>query len=232
MDNKEIRYLVLTPEIEFRALEDESGSKLAGYASIFNQLSNPMRYWKEGEGDIIFREKILEGAFDGALVNPTYDIFYNVDHEDRLLIATLFSKTLSLNADTKGLRFEASVDLNVSYAKDLYNNVKSGRIYSNSFAFTVAEEAWEKVGDKDWIRTISKVGSLFDVSSVSRAAYPNTELAARSLQTEIDKENEQKNNLIEDENKKQEAEKLIKRKLDEDFITRIRVKIKTRTLDI
>lgn len=218
---KEIRYLVITPELEFRAFDssENSGSRITGYASLYNQLSNPMRYWKDGE-DIIFREKMLPGCFDNAIANPVYDIFYNVNHDDGDLIATLFSKTLRLLSDEKGLKFDADVDTKVTYASNLFNNVKSGRIYSNSFAFNVDEENWEKDGD-NWLRSIIKVSALYDVSSVSRAAYPNTELTARSLQTIIDKTHQEKQKS-DDIYKKREIDKL----LLEDRATRLLLKYK------
>jgi HK97 family phage prohead protease len=220
-EKKEIRYLNITPELEFRALEstEETGPKIIGYASLYNQLSNQMKGWKDEEGSIIFREKMLPGCFDDALANPIYDIFYDVNHDDGDLIATLFSKTLRLFSDEKGLRFEADVDPKVSYANDLLNNVKSGRIYSNSFAFTVNEETWEKEGEI-WIRSIVKVKMLFDVSSVTRAAYPNTEIATRSLQDTLQKMDSEKKKF--DDIYRKNIEKMIL----EDRATRLYLKYK------
>jgi uncharacterized protein len=179
---REVRYLKINPELEFRAITDSATGKpiLAGYAATFNQLSLPMRMWMDNE-IIEFQEIIDPKAFDGVL-NPTdLDIIYNYNHDDCEIIASLFSKTLRLFTDEKGLGFEADVDLEVSYASDLYNNVKSGRIYGNSFAFTIAEDSWKENSDGTWLRTILKVDELYDVSSVSRSAYPNTELAIRSF---------------------------------------------------
>jgi HK97 family phage prohead protease len=217
--NKEVRYLRITPDIEFRAFEEteSSGPKLRGYALLFNQKSYLLPYWKDGE-NIVFREVILPGAADDAIANPPFDIFYTVDHNDRQLIANIYSKTLMLFSDERGLGFEADVDLGVSYAKDLYNNVKSGRVYSNSFAFTVKEERWEQIADKEWLRYIVKIDNLFDVSSVYRAAYPNTEIATRSFQEY------QKNSTRAEDIYKEEIRK--KNGWDSDYLSIIKLKIK------
>jgi phage head maturation protease len=52
-----------------------------------------------------------------------------------------------------------------------------------SFAFTMGDggiQTWDETGDCP-LRIINKVGELYDVSVVTRGAYPTTEAAVRSL---------------------------------------------------
>jgi phage head maturation protease len=61
--------------------------------------------------------------------------------------------------------------------------MKRGDINQMSFAFSIdrAGQNWEKQGDADWERTITKVSRLYDVSVVTFPAYPQTDAAVRAL---------------------------------------------------
>ena len=61
--------------------------------------------------------------------------------------------------------------------------VKRGDLTDASFCFTVEDENWQKREDGSYLRTINKIGDLFDVSVCYNGAYPEsyTEVALRSL---------------------------------------------------
>jgi phage head maturation protease len=62
--------------------------------------------------------------------------------------------------------------------------VRRGDLYGASFAFSVAPggESWTQEADGSAVRTVSEVGNLYDVSVVTRPAYPQSSAALRSLQ--------------------------------------------------
>jgi phage head maturation protease len=66
--------------------------------------------------------------------------------------------------------------------RDLMVKMKRGDIDQMSFAFSMAggKQEWDETG-KVPLRTILEVGELYDVSVVTRGAYPTTEVGVRSL---------------------------------------------------
>ena len=168
-------------EIELRVIGDDNKPKLTGYAAKFNSITDLS--W--------FREKIKSGAFDDALKNS--DVRCLKNHDPNLILGRTKSGTLRLDSNTIGLRFEADVP-NTSTGKDTIEEIKRGDISGCSFAFTVAEDDWKYSDDKTVPpeRTIIRVGKLFDVGPVTYPAYPDTTVAARSL--EIFRDNKQTDN--------------------------------------
>ena len=67
-------------------------------------------------------------------------------------------------------------------ARDLITKMQRGDIDQMSFAFTMegGVQIWDETGDMA-LRTIERVGALWDVSVVTFPADPETEAAARSL---------------------------------------------------
>jgi HK97 family phage prohead protease len=65
--------------------------------------------------------------------------------------------------------------------------MERGDVSQCSFAFRVEEDKWEyiKGAGEDakgfWVRTISKVKALYDVSIVTYPAYPDTTVSMRSM---------------------------------------------------
>ena len=58
-------------------------------------------------------------------------------------------------------------------------NIQSGLVTQQSFAFTVEEDEWNEDFTK---RTVNKVGQIFDVSPVTYPAYADTTVALRSME--------------------------------------------------
>jgi HK97 family phage prohead protease len=149
-------------------------------------LSEPI-YNRAGSA---FREKVARGAFDNALRNG--EVFSLVEHDPDRPLGRTSAGSLELCCDGTGLAARTFPDLSVSYAKDLYQNVKNGTIRSMSFAFTMPEDgsgedwdSWDDGEDGDArctrLRTLRRCESLSDVSYVLRPAYKSSEANIRSF---------------------------------------------------
>ena len=159
----------------FRAVEEDGKRYLEGYAAKFNVRSKLIF-----EGGRLFTETLERGAFDNVLDN---DVILTFNHSKDKVMARTTSGTLELNTDDVGLKFRAELPNNVSHATDTYELVKRGDLNANSFAFFVTKEGqtWSKDTDGNPVRSINEIKKLSDVSVVTNAAYPETEIAARSL---------------------------------------------------
>jgi len=162
------RRLMAIEDIELRVTDDDK-PRITGYAAkfgIFTDLG-----W--------FREKIKAGAFDEAL--KTSDVRCLKNHDPNLILGRTTSKTLRLESNTVGLRFDNDMP-DTTAGKDTREEIRRGDISGCSFSFTVAEDDWKYYEDKPSERTIIKVKQLFDVSPCVYPAYPDTTVAARSLE--------------------------------------------------
>jgi len=167
-------------DTEFRIETRDDKQMVEGIAAVFNRLSEDLGG---------FREKIDPGAFDDVMNN---DVRALINHEPNLVLGRTTAGTLELFVTPEGLGYRYS-DPDTSYSRDLQKSLKRGDVNQSSFAFSIPDggDVWEKDGDA-WIRTIKKVSRLYDVSPVTYPAYPDTKVAARSLEArEKDIENEQ-----------------------------------------
>jgi HK97 family phage prohead protease len=170
MKQVEHRYFDFTRPVEVRESVTDNGKKtIAGYASVFNLLS-------EDFGG--FRERILPGAFDETLsTNQNFYALWN--HDSNFPLASRDAGNLRLSVDATGLLSEMDL-LNTSYAKDLEENVRNRVVKKMSFGFYVDDEGWVEDGDMV-VREIKKI-SLIEVSPVTFPAYPDTTLAKRQFE--------------------------------------------------
>lgn len=141
---------------------------VSGYAAVF-----------EDETVIggAFAERVAKGAFDGANMSNTVALF---NHDMNQPLARV-GHGLELTVDERGLRYSFELG-NQSYAKDLAENIRMGNVSTSSFGFTVEDDNWERRDDGMNLRTINKVGLLFDVSPTTQGAYPTTEVGLRSME--------------------------------------------------
>lgn len=178
---------------------DKKGKRniVSGHAAVFNQLSEDLGG---------FREMIQVGAFDDVLDNDVRAFF---NHDPNFLLARTSSGTLKLGVDKKGLSYSFDVP-DTTAGRDLIVSMERGDISQSSFAFKVEKDSWSENNGTE-IRTIEKVGRLFDVSPVSIPAYPDANdlvVAKRSLMTHKDK------TKIENENEWQKRTDLLKLKIN------------------
>lgn len=166
MDNIEVRSF----NIELR---EEGESRLVeGYASVFNSRSRDLGG---------FYEIILPGAFDGLIDKS--DVRCLLDHNPQRGILARSKNgqgSLHLTIDERGLKYEFDAP-HTSLGDEVVEGLKRGDYSESSFAFRVQDEAWTKEEDGTYLRTISKISGLYDVSIVQQAAYGDTSVALRSL---------------------------------------------------
>ena len=153
----------------FRILGEE-GNTLIGYAAVFNQLSEDLGG---------FVEMIEPGSFSDVLDD---DVRALINHDSNLILGRT-PNTLEIEEDDLGLRY--SVDLpDTTFASDLKVSLERGDVSQSSFGFRVAVDEWHEP-DEDrqlHLRIIKKFKRLFDVSPVTFPAYPQTDVALRSLE--------------------------------------------------
>lgn len=137
-------------------------SRIEGHAALFNSLS-------ENLGG--FYEQIEPGAFDDALEDDVRALF---NHDPSLILGRTAAGTLRIGVDKQGLTYE--VDLpDTQLGRDLAVSMERGDVTQSSFGFTIDEDSFDEDDDGRTIRTIYKVGRLYDVSPVTYPAYAETD---------------------------------------------------------
>jgi HK97 family phage prohead protease len=166
MKDREYRQLqILQPQTQQKRID--SDYYVDGYATTFNQPY--LLYDIDG---IKYFEVIDRHALDGADMS---DIIFQFDHEGKVY-ARKSNNTLIVEPDNHGLFICA--DLSKSEAsKQMYEEISNELVTRMSWAFTVAEEDYNR---ETRTRTIKKVKKVYDVSAVSIPANDDTEISARS----------------------------------------------------
>lgn len=141
---------------------------LEGYGAVFDSLSEEL--WG-------FREKIEQGAFAETIKND--DVRFLFNHNPDHVLGRNTAKTLTLNEDKKGLRFDVELP-DTQFAKDLSESVRRGDINQCSFGFVVEKDSWDYTDEDMPIRSLEQV-KLFDVSLVTYPAYQDTSASVRSM---------------------------------------------------
>lgn len=167
--------------------QDKQPKVIEGYALLFNSPS------KDLGG---FVEVIDPKALDGVDLS---NVIMLDQHDYSKPLASVKAGTLELTPDDKGLHFTATLDDSVSYANDAYQNVKSGNVDSMSFRFDVDDGGDEFTQDDQGkvTRTIKQVKDLFEVSTVTVAAYDqsNVQVDKRSYNEFLDNQKGEKQTM-------------------------------------
>lgn len=158
--------------LEVRA--DDGKRKIAGYAAVFEQLSEPLYGG--------FREKIARGAFKKTLREADVRALWN--HDPNYVLGRTKSGTLKLREDDRGLVIEIDPP-DTQWARDLMTSIERGDIDQMSFGFRVVKDDWERKPDGTIIRILKEV-QLFDVSPVTFPAYPQTSVQVRDMLRALD----------------------------------------------
>lgn len=121
-----------------------------------------------------YYEVIARGALEGADLK---DVPFKYNHSDNVMVmARTRNKTLELIPDDEGLLVRAKL-ANTTAGRDLYELIRRGDVDKMSFAFTVAEDSY----DRDTrTRRILRFKRIWDVSAVDMPAYDDTYISARS----------------------------------------------------
>lgn len=160
--------------IEVRALSANDDEKIVeGYATTFN---DPYTLYSFEDYEV--REQVDAHAFDEADLG---DVIMQYDHQGRVFARTS-NETLRLSIDDHGLKIRADLG-GTEIGRQLYEEIKGGYTSKMSFGFTVkADERLitEENNKTTVLRTITKIGKLYDVSAVSLPANDATSISARS----------------------------------------------------
>lgn len=165
---------MITNAFEIRSggdLRAVSPGKLAGYAAIYNSQSQDLGG---------FVERIKPGAFTHSLTSPDH-IRALLEHDAQRLLGRVGSRTLTLQEDSKGLRFELSLP-DTSYARDLGVLVERGDIAGCSFGFRVPAggDHWEMRSGQ--LTRDLVVIDLQEITITSNPAYLDTTVAKRGME--------------------------------------------------
>ena len=173
IDEREYRNIE-TGQMETRTAED-GAMIVEGYATTFNQ---PYTLYREK--NMIVREQVDPAAFAECDMS---DAIMQYDHVGRVF-ARVKNGTLELESDEHGLKIRANLG-GTEIGRQLFEEIQGGYTNKMSFGFTVADQKRTRSRDGDGntvvLRTITKIGKLFDVSAVSLPANDATEISARSI---------------------------------------------------
>ena len=172
LDKRE--YRKITAQMETRTAED-GAMIVEGYATTFNQ---PYELWRDKE--MTMNEQVDPNAF--AETDMT-DVIMQYDHEGRVF-ARIANGTLVIEPDEHGLRIRANLG-GTEIGRQLFEEIQGGYTNKMSFGFTVTGEERKTTKGEDGhitvLRTITKIGKLYDVSAVSLPANDATEISARNI---------------------------------------------------
>lgn len=187
--------------IETRA-DEENNYIVEGYASTFEQY--PL--FEDFDGTV-FNERIDRHAFDDADMT---DVVFLLDHTGRVYARTK-NNTVSLSIDDHGLLTRTDLSRTES-ARQVAEDIRVGNYSQMSFAFTVAEDHFERESNT---RVIDRVKKVFDISAVAFPANPGTDIGVSMR------------DYFHGEMEKVEAERLQQEKL-----TRMREELKKRAEEV
>lgn len=143
-----------------------------GFATTFN--TPYLLYEYDG---IQFFEVVDRNALDGADLS---DVIMQYDHSGMVFARnkTAKHKPPSLLAESQQSGLFIAADLGLTEeARKLYSTINAGLINKMSWAFRIAEDAFNK---ETRTRTILRIKKVYDVSAVSCPANADTDISARS----------------------------------------------------
>lgn len=151
-----------------RAQSEEPEYIVEGYASTFESYV----MFRDAETDTEYSEQIARNAFDDADFS---DCVFRVDHEGPVYARTS-AGTVQIDVDDNGLH--TITDLSkTARGRALHEDIMAGNYPQMSFAFTVAEDHYDR---KSHTRIIDRIAKVFDIAAVTWPANPTTSLSARS----------------------------------------------------
>ena len=191
----------------FEQVDEENSRVIRGVAIVFDSLSRVMR----DEKGYTFVEKVSRDAITEDFL-ASQDVIMNIDHDNSKLLAR-YNKgegTLRLFLAEDGLHFEFEAPQTALGDEVLYN-VRNNNLFECSFACIIKDgDIVETREDGMRIHTIQRISALLDCSIVCHAAYPETEVEARSLMSqEIEAEEEAKKAAAEAEEQEKRNQEIL-----------------------
>ena len=126
-------------------------------------------------GDVT--EVIARTALDGVDLS---NITLQVNHDNQSIPLARSPETMTLTVTEKGLAMTATLP-DTERGRELHTAIKRGDIAQMSFMFDIAESEYN---DQTKTRTVTKIGKVYEISAVTRAAYPQTKITARAEKQE------------------------------------------------
>lgn len=201
------QYRNMVIEVKEAVVENEEYI-VRGYATTFN---DPYTLYEDNY--IRIDEQVDRNAFAETDMS---DVIMQYDHRGRVF-ARISNDTLKLTIDEHGLLIEANLG-GTEIGRQLYEEIKGGYTRKMSFGFTVtADDVTEISGEAKavYLRTITKIGKLYDVSAVSLPANDGTEISARGfIDGVIEAHKEAERLRAERETKCNELEERVKKLLE------------------
>ena len=144
---------------------------IRGYAIVYNRPSELLGF---------FREQIAPEAMTRTLAEGL-DLRALVDHDTAKPLGRLKAGSLRVETDAHGLRVEIDPP-NTTYGHDILESIRRGDVTGMSFAFRTMPdgERWDESVTPP-LRTVTDM-QVREVSVVTFPAYPQTEVALRSLE--------------------------------------------------
>ena len=129
--------------------------------------------------DYIFMEQVDARAFDKSDLS---DVIFQYNHVGRVF-ARVSNNTLALKVDERGLFIRADL-AGTHEGRRLFEEIHGGYTTKMSFGFTVRGERMETSKDASgrtiYLRVITDVSKVYDVSAVSLPANDGTDISARA----------------------------------------------------
>jgi HK97 family phage prohead protease len=168
----ELRFVV-----ELRAITDVNSRTIKGTAVVFNVKSVDLGGFQE----IVLPEAITQELIDRS------DIVMLFNHNG-MMVPLARSRngkgSLMVTVTDTGVDFEFEAK-NTALGTEVLEAIKAGDLSACSFAFRVAENGckWVKVTNEMYLRTISEIDLIKDLSIVIDPAYTETSCDMRGLTT-------------------------------------------------
>lgn len=203
---------------EYRDLRLDVGNedfRVEGFATTYNQPYHLYSY-RDDKGYLIeVTEQVDRDAFQNTDMS---DVIMQYNHEGRVF-ARMSNDTLKLNRDNEnGLYVEAYLG-GTEIGRQLYEEIKGGYTQKMSFGFTVGSDRLEKTQSTQdgeiWLRTITDIKKVFDVSAVSLPRNDYTSISRRNYADGVIADVETERSIREErENRKKALEERIKKLME------------------
>lgn len=169
-------------DLRLDVVENEGNEyRVEGFATTYDEPYPLYTYRNEKDYIIEVREQVDRNAFDNADLS---DVIMQYNHEGRVF-ARISNNTLKLDkSNERGLFVDAYLG-GTEIGRQLYEEIKGGYTSKMSFGFIVDKDKLEKVQETPdgevWLRTITDIKKVFDVSAVSLPRNDFTAISRRAF---------------------------------------------------
>ena len=168
LDDRENRTLS-ADRSELRSVTEDGVIRFRGSGAVFDVVSDEM---------IFGEETISPGAFTKTLGEADIRSLWN--HDSNWPLGRNKSDTLRLEQTSKALLYEVDAP-DTQWARDLAVSIERRDVSQSSFGFRVVKDEWLVDTEKDIDRRRLIELHLYDVGPVTFPAYPQTDVAVRSM---------------------------------------------------